>query len=154
MASNFGKGNLSIAYNPTSAFPMDARTYFEDIPDGKKAYAQAYEAAVNAEDVGSTNTKYFYGMKLLLKEGENYNWYTITKDKASPLKAEETGAGSGRPIPVSSEAEMNAVLESATTDNVGMVYKYMGEESEIYEIGALYIIELEVPEGDEVNYNG
>ena len=65
-----------------------------------------------------------------------------------------SGAGSGRPIVVESEAEMNAVLDSATTDNVGMVYKYMGEESEIYEIGALYIIELEVPDGDEVNYNG
>lgn len=25
MAMNFGKGNRSVAFNPTSAFPLDAR---------------------------------------------------------------------------------------------------------------------------------
>jgi hypothetical protein len=29
MALTFGKNNRSIAFNPTSAFPLDARSYFE-----------------------------------------------------------------------------------------------------------------------------
>jgi hypothetical protein len=37
MAMNFGKGNRSVAFNPTSAFPLDARSYFE-----------SFEAAVAA----------------------------------------------------------------------------------------------------------
>lgn len=63
-----------------------------------------------------------------------------------------SGAGSGVPIPVSSEAEMNEILESATEDNIGMVYKYMGETTETYEQGALYIIADATPVGDEVSY--
>ena len=62
------------------------------------------------------------------------------------------GVGNGRPIVVESEAEMNAILESATTDNIGMVYKYEGELSETYEIGALYVIENEISSGDEARH--
>ena len=29
MAIDFGKVNRSVAFNPTSAFPLDARSYFE-----------------------------------------------------------------------------------------------------------------------------
>jgi hypothetical protein len=29
MAITFGKNNRSVAFNPTSAFPLDARSYFE-----------------------------------------------------------------------------------------------------------------------------
>lgn len=62
------------------------------------------------------------------------------------------GPASGVPIPVSSEAEMNGILASATVDNIGTIYKYEGELSDTYEIGALYIISDEAPDGDEVNY--
>jgi hypothetical protein len=54
MAMNFAKNNRSVAFNPTSAFPLDARSYFESLES-----AQA--AAAKAEEVGSTNTVYYYG---------------------------------------------------------------------------------------------
>lgn len=42
------------------------------------------------------------------------------------------------PIEVSTEAEMNALLETA---EVGSVYKYTGETTDTYENGALYVVE-------------
>lgn len=87
MATNFGKGNRAIAFNPTSAFPLDARTYFE-------SYDEALAKAQTAEEVGSTNTQYHYGMKLLVKDGNTFTWYKIVK--GSPyLEAEGTGGGNG-----------------------------------------------------------
>lgn len=87
--ATFGKGNRSIAFNPTTAFPLDARCYFEPATvDGvaKSGLALAEEAAAKAEDVGSKNTVYHYGMKFLVKDGNatdgyTFTWYEITKDK-------------------------------------------------------------------------
>ena len=73
MSLDFGKGNRSIAFNPTSAFPLDARCYFE-------SYAEAEAVATSAKEVGDTTTVYHYGMKLLVKEGETYTWYQISTD--------------------------------------------------------------------------
>lgn len=55
--NDFGKLNFSTSFNPTSAFPMDARTVFD-------TYAEALAAAKTAGEIGSTDTKYFYGMTL------------------------------------------------------------------------------------------
>lgn len=63
-----------------------------------------------------------------------------------------SGVGSGRPIEIISEAGMNAILNSATANNIGMVYKYTGETTDTYENGMLYIITDELPDGDEVSY--
>ena len=49
MALDFGKLNFSTSFNPTSAFPIDARSYFESL-------AAAQEAAATAEAAGSSNT--------------------------------------------------------------------------------------------------
>ena len=54
---SFGKVNRSVAFNPTSAFPLDARSYFE-------SYEAAALAAASAEPVGSTNTQYYIGQTL------------------------------------------------------------------------------------------
>ena len=54
MALNFGKLNFSTSFNPTSAFPLDARSYFE-------SYELAAAAAATAEEAGSSNTVYYYG---------------------------------------------------------------------------------------------
>lgn len=54
MALNFGKANRSIAFDPTSAFPLDARSYFETLFD-------AEAAAASAKEVGSTDSVYYYG---------------------------------------------------------------------------------------------
>ena len=68
--AGFGKVNFSVAFNPTSAFPLDARCYFTSLE-------AAQAAAATAEEAGSTNTQYFYGQKLLVYEGEKAKWYTI-----------------------------------------------------------------------------
>ena len=80
MALDFGKLNFSTSFNPTSAFPLDARTYFE-------SYELAVAAAATAEEVGSSTTTYFYGETLAVydKEASTVNLYQITPEKT--LKA-------------------------------------------------------------------
>jgi hypothetical protein len=63
-----------------------------------------------------------------------------------------SGVGSGKPIPVYTEAKMNAILNAATAENIGTVYKYEGETTDMYESGMLYIITDVLPDGDEVSY--
>ena len=77
--ADFGKLNFSTSFNPTSAFPLDARCYFTSL-------GKAQEAAASAEEVGSTNTVYYFGQKLLVDDGESVVWYTIQRD--GTLKAE------------------------------------------------------------------
>lgn len=67
-----------------------------------------------------------------------------TSDLLDPANfAEEiggiTGGSSAMPIKVSSEAEMNALLETAP---VGAVYKYVGITTDTYENGGLYLLEV------------
>lgn len=71
--AEFGKLNFSTSFKPTSAFPLDARCYFTDL-------ASAEAAAATAEEVGSTNTIYYFGMKLLVDDGETSKWYEIQRD--------------------------------------------------------------------------
>jgi hypothetical protein len=54
MALDFGKLNFSVSFNPTSAFPLDARCYFE-------SYSEALEAAKSAVEAGGTDSVYYYG---------------------------------------------------------------------------------------------
>ena len=77
--ADFGKLNYSVSLKPTSAFPLDARCYFESLAD-------AESAAAKAEEAGSTNTIYYYGQKLVVVEGGVATWYTIQPDKT--LKTE------------------------------------------------------------------
>lgn len=82
--SEFGKLNFSTAFNPTSAFPLDARCYFTSLE-------AANAAAATAEEVGSTNTVYYFGMKVMVDDGTTATWYTI--QRPGVLVAEGTGAG-------------------------------------------------------------
>lgn len=86
MAMNFGKGNRSIAFNPTSAFPLDARSYFE-------SYSEAVAAAARAEAAGSTSTEYYFGQTLVVVENDKASFYIIQPNKTlSPItSAEESG---------------------------------------------------------------
>ena len=43
MAISFGKVNRSASFNPTSAFPLDARYYFETLAAAEAAAAKAAE---------------------------------------------------------------------------------------------------------------
>jgi hypothetical protein len=54
MSLDFGKLNFSISFNPTAAFPIDARCYFESL-------AAAEAAAASAQYAGSTDTVYYFG---------------------------------------------------------------------------------------------
>lgn len=82
--AEFGKLNFSVAFNPTSAFPLDARCYFNSL-------ALAKAAAATAENAGSTNTVYYIGQKLLVDDGTTAKWYTIQPNKTLL----EEGANSG-----------------------------------------------------------
>ena len=86
MALNFGKLNFSTSFNPTSAFPIDARTYFE-------SYALAEAAAGTAEEAGSANTTYYYGQILVVNEGGSVAAYQITPAKALQKLAATTSSG-------------------------------------------------------------
>lgn len=82
--ADFGKLNFSTSFNPTSAFPLDARCYFTSL-------AEAQAAAATAEPVGSTNTVYYYGQKFLVYENDTVTWYTVQPD--GTLVPEGTGQG-------------------------------------------------------------
>ena len=80
MAIDFGKVNRSVAFNPTSAFPLDARSYFE-------SYELAEAAAASAEPVGSTNTQYYIGQQITVVENGIVSFYIIQPSK----KLEQVG---------------------------------------------------------------
>lgn len=61
MAMNFPYGNRSQAFAATSAFPLDARTYFE-------SYDAALAAAAKAKPVGDSSTSYYFGQHVAVVE--------------------------------------------------------------------------------------
>lgn len=73
MALDFGKLNFSVSFNPTSAFPLDARCYFE-------SYESAVQAAQSACEVGSADSVYYYGQTLIVVENNKARFYIIQPD--------------------------------------------------------------------------
>lgn len=73
MALNFGKLNFSVSFNPTSAFPLDARSYFE-------SYADALAAAAKAVPAGSSSSEFYYGQTLVVVEDNKASFYIIQPD--------------------------------------------------------------------------
>lgn len=71
--ADFGKLDFSTSLVPTSAFPLDGRSYFS-------SKAEADAAAAIAGEVGSTTSKYYYGQKLLVSENSVDTWYVITRE--------------------------------------------------------------------------
>ena len=86
MALDFGKLNFSTSFNPTSAFPIDARSYFESLE-------KAQQAAATAEAAGSSNTTYYFGQILTVNEGGAVAAYQITNAKALQKLASTTSSG-------------------------------------------------------------
>lgn len=74
MALDFGKLNFSVSFNPTSAFPLDARSYFE-------SYTSAVAAAATAMPAGDSNTVYYYGQTLCVVEDNVATLYIVQPDK-------------------------------------------------------------------------
>ena len=80
MATNCGKLNFAVSFNPQTAFPLDARCYFENLND-------AIAAAANAGAAGSTTTTYYYGQTLVVVDftSKTTQLYVIQQDNT--LKA-------------------------------------------------------------------
>lgn len=70
MSMNFAKNARAVAFNPTSAFPLDARVYFESLEAAQTAAALAVEA-------GSTDGVYYFGQTLSVVEGGVASFYII-----------------------------------------------------------------------------
>lgn len=98
--AEFGKLNFSVALDPTSGFPVDARVHFSSLED-----AQA--AAATAGPIGNTTSKYFYGLKLCVTTATISKWYTIQPDKTL---LEDGAGGSGVGLPSVTEEDDGKVL--------------------------------------------
>ena len=78
MALDFGKLNFSTSFNPTSAFPLDVRSYFESYDAAKKAAEEAVAA-------GSSESVYYYGQTLVVVENGKANLYIIQPNNTLQL---------------------------------------------------------------------
>ena len=74
MALSFSKMNFSVSFNPTSAFPLDARSYFE-------SYDLALAAATKAVEAGSTEGTLYFGQTIAVVENGSAQLYIIQPDK-------------------------------------------------------------------------
>ena len=61
MAMEFGKLNFAVGFNRTSAFPLDANSYFE-------SYAAAEAAVRGAAEVGSSDSAYYLGQLIIVND--------------------------------------------------------------------------------------
>ena len=93
MSMEFGKLNFSVSFNPTSAFPLDARSYFE-------SKADAEEAAKIAVPAGSADSVYYYGQTLVVVENSVAKFYIIQPNNT--LSAVEGSSGETE-VPVNSD---------------------------------------------------
>lgn len=71
MAMEFGKLNFAVGFNRTSAFPLEANSYFEDL-------ASAQAAAAGAVEVGSSDSAYYIGQLIIVTVGGVSDLYQIT----------------------------------------------------------------------------
>ena len=93
--ADFGKLNFAVAFNPQTAFPLDARYYFDTLE-------AATTAAQSAVEVGSSDGTYFIGENLVVVTAIDSTLYVIQPDKT--LKAVGTSVlGDGKSIDVSNE---------------------------------------------------
>ena len=71
---DFGKLNFAVGFNRTSAFPLDANSYFE-------SYTDAVAAAAGAAVVGSSDSAYYIGQLIIVNESGKFGLYQIGADK-------------------------------------------------------------------------
>lgn len=115
MALDFGKLNFSTSFNPTSAFPIDARSYFESLE-------AAQEAAATAEAAGSSNTTYYFGQILTVNEGGAVAAYQITNAKELQKLASTTSSGDLAGDVATLQSKVGA-LETAVSTTIPATYE-------------------------------
>ena len=74
MSLEFGKLNFAVGFNRTSAFPLDANSYFEN-------YDDAVKAAASAAEVGSADSAYYIGQLIIVRNAIGFGLYQISEDK-------------------------------------------------------------------------
>ena len=90
--AEFGKLNFAVAFNPQTAFPLDARYYFDSL-------SAAQTAAQGAVEVGSASGTYFFGQTVVVVESNVATLYVIQPDKTlKPVGS--TVLGDGKSITV------------------------------------------------------
>ena len=90
--AEFGKLNFAVAFNPQTAFPLDARYYFDSL-------SAAQTAAEGAVEVGSASGTYFFGQTVVVVESSVATLYVIQPDKTlQPVGS--TVLGDGKSITV------------------------------------------------------
>ena len=90
--AEFGKLNFAVAFNPQTAFPLDARYYFDSL-------SAAQTAAQGAVEVGSASGTYFFGQTVVVVESSVATLYVIQPDKTlQPVGS--TILGDGKSITV------------------------------------------------------
>lgn len=72
---DFGKLDFAVSFSPLTAFPLDARYYFE-------SFASANLAAQSAVEVGSSDGRYFFGENIVVVENGEAKMYIIQPDKS------------------------------------------------------------------------
>ena len=92
MATNFGKLNFAVAFNPQTAFPLDARSYFE-------SYTAAEIAASGAKEAGSDKSTYYYGQTIVVNTGTKATLYIIQPDNTLK-EVGSTTLGDGKGIEI------------------------------------------------------
>ena len=124
MAMDFGKLNFAVGFNRTSAFPLDANSYFEN-------YADALAAASGAAEVGSSDSAYYIGQILIVNDksetdNKGLGLYQITASKTlvkfgQASSADELGE---RVSALESQiTTLNGKLILATADKDGLMSK-------------------------------
>lgn len=81
-------------------------------------------------------------MKFLLVRMLNRKGRDASVEDTFQSLVEQAGEGAHnvRPIEVTSEVRMNALLINATEESIGTVYKYIGPTSGVFTSGQLYML--------------
>lgn len=74
MAMTFGTLDFAVAFNRQTAFPLDAKSYFENLE-------LATAAAASAQEAGSSETTYYFGQTIAVVENSKATLYVIQPDK-------------------------------------------------------------------------
>lgn len=72
--ADFGKLNFAVSFNPQTAFPLDARYFFDSL-------TEAQAAAQGAVEVGSSTGTYFFGQEIVVVESGVATLYVIQPDR-------------------------------------------------------------------------